>query len=252
MRYSKYKNTNVSWMPEIPATWDWLLLSQTAKEQCVKKPAGDTFDVMSLSYGNVIHKKNIDAGLVPANYDNYQVIRPGNIILRLTDLQNDHTSLRTGLVKYTGIITSAYTCIAPTGNAAYLHYILYSYDTRKVFYGMGGGVRQSIGYKDIRNMRIPVPSREEQGQIVRYLDWQVSKINKLIAAKKKQIALLQENILIGLYNVITNGLNSCHNIMQTSSPWIKSMPAHWKIVAVRRNYYSVLGKMLASVLFVVI
>jgi type I restriction enzyme S subunit len=41
-------------------------------------------------------------------------------------------------------------------------------------------------------LEILVPPRKEQDQIVRYLDWQVSKINKLIAAKKKQIRLLKE------------------------------------------------------------
>ena len=34
-----------------------------------------------------------------------------DIVLRLTDLQNDKRSLRTGLVKEHGIITSAYTTI---------------------------------------------------------------------------------------------------------------------------------------------
>lgn len=57
---------------------------------------------------------------------------------------------------------------------------------------MGNGIRQSIGYKDISDMRIPVPPKEEQDQIVRYLDWQNSRLNKLINAKKKEIALLEE------------------------------------------------------------
>ena len=230
MRYEEYKQTNVFWLPEIPAAWEWLLLSQTAKEQCIKKPQGAAFNVMSLSYGSVIRKRNIDAGLVPANYDNYQVIQAGNIILRLTDLQNDHTSLRTGLVKEDGIITSAYTCLAPTENSAYLQYLLYAYDIRKIFYGMGGGVRQSIGYKDIRNMRIPVPPLEEQDQIVRYLDWQVSKITKLITAKKKQIALLNEHRSVVLNTVVTRGLKSNRPLKRSGMKWLPQIPADWETI----------------------
>ena len=195
-RYEAYKSTGLKWFPEIPNGWEWRFLCQVAQEQIIKKPSGEMYPVMTLSYGEIKRKKNIDSGLVPSNYDNYQMLYKGNIVLRLIDLQNDHTSLRTGLVKETGIITSAYTCIAPLENASYIRYLLHSYDTRKVFYGYGGGVRQSIGFKDIRHLQVPVPPRAEQDQIVRYLDWQVSKINRLISAKRKEIDLTREYLSV--------------------------------------------------------
>ena len=69
-------------------------------------------NLLSLSYGKVIDKDiNTTDGLLPASFEGYQIVEPGNIILRLTDLQNDHKSLRTGLVTRRGIITSAYTCL---------------------------------------------------------------------------------------------------------------------------------------------
>jgi len=191
-RYKEYKTTNYDWLPRIPSHWEWKYLSQSCNEQKIKNSGNKENCVLSLSYGNIIRKKDINFGLVPKEYSNYQIVNKGNIILRLTDLQNDHTSLRTGLVKEKGIITSAYTCIKPHENPMYLQYLLHSYDTLKVFYGMGGGVRQSIGFKEIRNMNIPLPPRHEQDQIVRYLDWKVSMINKYINAKKKQIELLKE------------------------------------------------------------
>lgn len=191
-RYEAYKPTSVEWYPAIPQGWEWRYLFQIAHEQTIKKPVDEMYPVMTLSYGEIKRKKNTEAGLVPSNYDSYQMLYKGNIVLRLIDLQNDHTSLRTGLVKETGIITSAYTCIMPTENPAYIQYLLHSYDTKKVFYGYGGGVRQSIGFKDIRHLRVPVPPRAEQDQIVRYLDWQVSKINRLIAAKRKEIDAIHD------------------------------------------------------------
>lgn len=191
-RYEAYKPTSVEWYPAIPQGWEWRYLFQIAHEQTIKKPVDEMYPVMTLSYGEIKRKKNTEAGLVPSNYDSYQMLYKGNVVLRLIDLQNDHTSLRTGLVKETGIITSAYTCIMPTENPAYIQYLLHSYDTKKVFYGYGGGVRQSIGFKDIRHLRVPVPPRAEQDQIVRYLDWQVSKINRLIAAKRKEIDAIHD------------------------------------------------------------
>lgn len=112
-----------------------------------------------MSYGSIKVKKDLNKGLISKDLSTYQIVEPGDIIMRLTDLQNDHKSLRTGLVNDKGIITAAYLCLSPKINSRYLHYLLHSYDTLKVFYGMGGGVRQSIGFKDIRHMYLPVPPR---------------------------------------------------------------------------------------------
>ena len=157
MMYKDYKKPAYEWLPDIPHHWQELFIQQVSHEQKNKNTGNIEGLVLSLSYGNIIRKKNVDAGLVAKDLSTYQIVDKNNIILRFTDLQNDHKSLRTGLVKERGIITSAYTCIVPTINAAYLHYVLHSYDTQKVFYGMGGGVRQSIGFDDIRHMFVPVP-----------------------------------------------------------------------------------------------
>lgn len=188
------------------------------------------YPIMTLSYGEIKRKKNTETGLLPSNYDSYQMLYKGNIVLRLIDLQNDHTSLRTGLVKETGIITSAYTCIMPTENPAYAQYLLHSYDTKKVFYGYGGGVRQSIGFKDIRHLRVPVPPREEQDQIVRYLDWQVSKINRLIAAKRIQIQLVDEHRRSLICHRIMVSTKEACGYKESGINWCSSIPAHWDIL----------------------
>lgn len=194
--YEEYKVTEIPWLNKVPQHWDWLYLFQVCGEQQNKNADNAVNNVLSLSYGNIIKKKNINSGLVPKEYSNYQIINNGNIILRLTDLQNDKRSLRTGLVKETGIITSAYVCLKVKGNnvPSFIHYLLHSFDTIKVFYGMGGGVRQSIGFNDIRKLRLPIPPLEEQNKIVRFLDMQLAKINKLIFSRKRQVALLIEKI----------------------------------------------------------
>ncbi len=228
--YEKYQNTEYDWLGLIPLHWQWLYLSQTCTEKKQIKNTGNIEKkVLSLSYGKIVPRKNVDLGLAPKDYSSYQIVDKNDIILRLTDLQNDKKSLRTGLVKERGIITSAYTCLKPFQNAAYLQYLLHSYDTQKVFYGMGGGVRQSIGYKDIRNIRIPFPPREEQDQIVRFLDWKLAKINKLIRAKKKQIALLNEHKQVIINNAITKGLDSKVSMKNSGIEWIGETPTTWKI-----------------------
>lgn len=192
VEYDSYKSSSYDWLGKIPSHWGEKFLEQTASEKCVKNIDNTVTQVLSLSYGEIKKKNDLNKGLIAQDLSTYQIIEPGDIIMRLTDLQNDHKSLRTGLVKDDGIITAAYLCLVPRISSEYLHYLLHSYDVQKVFYGMGGGVRQSIGFKDIRHMYVPVPPRAEQDQIVRFLDWKVSEINKKISLKRKSQELIKE------------------------------------------------------------
>lgn len=245
--YKSYKNVDLPWLKRVPEHWKIASLARVAKEQKIKKPKGEHFQVLSLSYGKIIKKKDINFGLVPKDYDNYQLLHPGNIVLRFTDLQNDHKSLRTGLVTQQGIITSAYVCIDPIENPAYIHYLLHHYDTIKLFYGMGNGIRQSIGYKDISDMRIPVPPKEEQDQIVRYLDWQNSRLNKLINAKKKEIALLEEQKQALISQAVTKGLDPHAPLKDSGIDWIGKIPEHWLLCNLKYLCSMKSGKNLTSI-----
>ena len=71
--------------------------------------------VLSLSYGRIVIKPPEKLhGLVPESFETYQVVNPGDIVLRTVDLRNDHTSLRVGMVRNRGIITSAYLALRAT------------------------------------------------------------------------------------------------------------------------------------------
>ena len=206
----KMKATNIPWLKEIPEHWECVKLKMFCQDNKEKNKGNIESCVLSLSYGNIIVKKNVNFGLVLENYDSYQIVNPGNIILRLTDLQNDHKSLRTGLVKNRGIITSAYVgLIVKNMNSEYTQLILHSYDVMKVFYGMGGGLRQSMSYTDIANVYIPVPPLSEQKQIVSYLDTKTSQIDKLIAHITKEIECIKEYKQRLISDVVTGQIKVC-------------------------------------------
>lgn len=189
----KFKPTNIPWLPEIPEHWNMLKLKALTFEGKNKNKDNLETNVLSLSYGKIIRKKNINEGLVPADYATYQIVEPNDIILRLTDLQNDHRSLRCGLVKERGIITSAYTCLKMKhGVAEYFYLLLHSYDIKKVFYSMGGGLRQSMNYSEITKLIVPIPPIEEQHAIVSYITERVAKIDSLVEKLNKEIECIKE------------------------------------------------------------
>lgn len=189
------RGTAVSWVKTIPAHWNEKSLIQVAEDQQIKNAGMVEDNLLSLSYGKIINKdiKTTD-GLLPSSFEGYQIVHDGNIILRLTDLQNDHKSLRTGLVTQTGIITSAYTCLNVRHNILpeYLQLQLHVADLCKVFYGMGGGVRQSIGFKEIRKLVIAIPPVEEQQHILDRVHSIEKPINCAIQNSRDIIAELED------------------------------------------------------------
>lgn len=189
------QNSTINWMSSVPAHWEILFLSQVAEEQSISNRGMTETNLLSLSYGKIVKKDiNTTEGLLPANFGGYQIINKDNIILRLTDLQNDHRSLRIGISTQRGIITSAYTCLSVKNNILpkFLYLQLHLADLCKVFYGMGGGVRQSISYKDIRRMLIAVPPINEQQEIVDRIDRMCSELKPYVNTIQTQIKHLEE------------------------------------------------------------
>ena len=150
-------------------------------------------NLLSLSYGNII-RKDIEGsdGLLPASFEGYNRVQEGDLVLRLTDLQNDQRSLRTGYVGESGIITSAYVTLRPINiDAGYFSYVMHAYDVSKAFYTMGGGLRQGMGFADLKRMAIPLPPLDVQRRIADFLDDQVSSIDRMIDLRRREQQLLE-------------------------------------------------------------
>lgn len=233
--YETYKDSHASWLGEVPADWQVGPGRICIYENKDKNTGMKESTVLSLSYGRVIVKdEDKMTGLVPESYETYQIVQPGDIIIRGTDLQNDVTSLRTGLAKDHGIITSAYINLRPKPNAyaEFLHYLLHSYDVKKVFYGLGSGLRQNLSYVDFKYLTIPLPNLPEQRAIAAFLDDKCAKIDGAVKIKQDQIALLRERRQIIIQDAVTRGLNPAAPMKDSGIDWIGPIPAHW---AVKRN-----------------
>lgn len=191
----RMKDSGIPWIGMIPEHWETRTLSQMARVHFISNKNVHHQKLLSLSYGKIVCKDiNTTEGLLPASFDNYQIVEDGNIVLRLTDLQNDHKSLRVGLSTQEGIITSAYLAIeAFTGILPkYLYFLLHSIDVKKVFYSMGNGLRQSLNWTELRKLKCIVPPILEQQAIVDYIEAKLSKIDSCMADLQAEIDYLKE------------------------------------------------------------
>ena len=192
---AEMKDSGIQWVGEIPSHWKIHPVYTYFGERKNKNKFGLESNLLSLSYGKVVQKDiNTNEGLLPESFNTYNIVEPGDIIIRPTDLQNDKRSLRTGLVTEHGIITSAYIDLCPIKriDTRYFHYLLHAYDVMKVFYNMGNGVRQGLNYSEFSRLMVFEPTYEEQREIADYLDGKVTEADSVIADKKAQLETLEE------------------------------------------------------------
>lgn len=237
--YTEYKDSGVEWVGDMPHHWQTKPAFAAVMEQCIKNSDGAESNVLSLSYGNIVERDvENNFGLLPESFNTYQIVNPGDIVLRLTDLQNDKRSLRVARSTLRGIITSAYlklVCGDELDNR-YAYRLLHSYDTTKVFYGMGGGLRQSMKFEDFRRLPFLLPPAEEQRTIAAFLDYETARIDKLIALHQRLIELLKEKRQAVISHAVTKGLNPDAPMKDSGVEWLGEVPEHWLVSSLKFIY----------------
>lgn len=228
--YDKYKSCE--YVEIIPKHWKIDRLSTLFKENKNLNVNSKETNALQFKFGEIVEKKRValdDA--LKITLSKYTIVNPMDLVINGLNLNYDFVTQRIGLVKTRGLITSSYISLTPREgvNSRYYSLLLKSYDKRKIFNGMGSGIRLTLDYSELKKMNLPVPPINEQEKIVHYLDIKISKINKLIKSKKKQILLLKEQKRVIINNAITRGINPNVTMKQSRVPWLGEVPETWDV-----------------------
>lgn len=226
------KDSGIAWIGAMPRAWKMNTIAQIFLQVKCKNTGLQEKNLLSLSYGKV-KRKSIDTveGLLPESFDGYNIIEKDDIVLRLTDLQNDHTSLRVGLAEERGIITSAYLTIRNRSNFCpkYLYYYLHSFDIAKGFYGMGAGVRQGLNWDGVKWLKILAPSVPEQERIAAFLDAECAEIDAVLEKTRASIEEYKKLKQAVITQAVTKGIRGDRPMKNSGIEWIGDIPAEWKV-----------------------
>ena len=237
-RYEEYKDIGLPWYPQgVPSHWELMRHKNVLEEhkELVGKNA-DNYTLLSLSVNGVIIRDLSEGkGKFSKDYDKYVVVDKGDFVFCLFDV--DETPRTVGLSHNHGMITGAYDVFHPHDiNSEYFYYYYLALDNAKALKPLYSGLRKVIPYPSFMATKFPVPPRSEQDQIVRYLDWQVSKINHLIHGYQKQIKLLEERKIALIDNAVTKGINPDTPMQHISGCWMGNIPAHWRMIPSKRVF----------------
>ncbi|MBQ7515497.1 MAG: restriction endonuclease subunit S, partial [Schwartzia sp.] len=226
------KDSGIDWIGEIPAEWNTNTVFQLFTQVKNKNSDLREQNLLSLSYGK-IKRKSIETtdGLLPESFDGYNIIEADDIVLRLTDLQNDQKSLRVGLATERGIVTSAYLTIRNHSEslAKYLYYYLHAFDISKGFYGMGAGVRQGLNWDGMKWLKILSPSIPEQARIAAFLDDKCVRLDSIIEKTRDSIDEYKKLKQAIITEAVTKGIRPGRKMKDSGIDWIGEIPEEWEI-----------------------
>ena len=239
--YAEYREVNLPWLKAVPAHWEIRRNKNifTEQKEIVGERSAD-YTLLSLTLNGIIPRDMDGGGKFPESFDKYKIVKNGDMAFCLFDI--DETPRTVGLSGYNGMLTGAYTIMRVSNiNARFIYYYYLALDNGKMLRPLYTGLRKTININTFQRTKVPVPPREEQDQIVRFLDWKVSSINRLISVKQKQIACLNEKFLAAINAFVTHGISENCAYMKTDMDWAPVIPSDWSVSRIR-NHFEILKR----------
>ena len=238
-QYSMYKEVDLPWLKTIPQHWGLVRNREIFIEK--KGVVGDNFSnytLLSLTTKGVIPRDlESGKGKFPSDFKSYKIVEENDIVFCLFDI--DETPRTVGLSKEEGMLTGAYTIYQVSELLPeYVTYYYTALDDIKALRYYYSGLRKTIKTDTFLSMKMPAPSTAEQKQIVDYLNWQTSRMNKLISTKRRELKLVKE-IKHNKVKSLVFGLDLSGKRKPTDTPWMTSVPEKWTKVKLRNLFTEV-------------
>lgn len=233
-------NTNIPWVPEINKDWH-IQKVKTCFYLSKEKAKQTNPTILSLARDRVkVRDISNNEGQIAASYEDYNPVRPGDLLLNPMDL---YSGANCNVSDLEGVISPAYANLRAKIDLSpkfYDYYFKVQYWTMAMF-AHGKGVsfdnRWTLNTEGLLNYEIPVPSYECQNKIVEVLNDKTRKIDALIENENKQIEKLEEYKKAIITKAVTKGLDSNAKMKDSGVEWIGEIPEGWKIVPLKSNFY---------------
>lgn len=233
--YEALRPSGDPWLGEIPRHWSqkrlWSISSPRVERNPGNLPLLSVFlDRGVIPYGEgggQVHAPSLDLS-------NYQVVHPGDFVL------NNQQAWRgsVGVSRHHGIISPAYIVLRLNGELgpAYANYLFRCPRLVDQFVAASKGVgdiQRQVFWPFLRRVTVPIPSSAEQEAVVRFLDHANRRIDRYVCAKRRQIALLQEQKLVIVQRRVLGGLRARPTLRPSGIDWVGDIPADWGVLPTR-------------------
>ena len=227
-KYADYTPAQAAWLDELPSHWQCTKIGAVFSER--KSKVSDK-DYAPLSVARIGVVSQLATAVKTDAGDNRKLVCAGDFVI---NSRSDRKG-SCGVAKLDGSVSLINIVLTPRNGLSerYVHYLLRSQPFSEEYYRNGRGIVADLWttrYSEMKSILLPVPPREEQDQIVRFLDWKVSNINKLINIKKKEIKAIDALKRSMVSHAITRGLTADAPMKYSGVKWLGDIPQRWYTV----------------------
>lgn len=228
--YLEYKESGSRWLANVPLHWE------VRKLRTLIRPRNERnhpeLPLLSVAREKGVFVRSLTGGdenhnVIPEDLSNYKVARAGNLVINKMKAWQGSM----GISPTDGIVSPAYFVFDfDIADRAFGQALLRSRPYVAHFGQASDGVRVDQWDLTIAGMReIPVlePPPAEQVAIVRFLNWANGRLERAIQAKRKVVALLNEQKQAIIQRAVTRGLDPSVPLKPSGIPWLGDIPAHW-------------------------
>lgn len=244
--YPEYKDTGLPWLGAIPSHWDVRRTKFLLREIDKRSLTGKEQLLRVSQYTGVTERKSDDGSNEVNNRASsligYKRVEPGDLVINIMLAWNGSL----GVSKYKGIVSPAY-CVyrfCSESSPWYFHHLFRLPLYKQRIKAESTGVVESrlrLYSDDLGRIETIAPPPDEQAAIVRFLDHANRKIDRFIRAKRKLIALLNEQKQAIIHRAVTRGLDPHAPLKPSGIPWLGEIPAHWEVLRLGRAIQLVTG-----------
>ena len=233
--HADYRDSGLSWVGQIPVHWDLVPNRALVRKRKVLVGARHTgYRLLSLTkQGIILRDLSEGKGKFSSDMGTSQEVRCGDFVFCLFDVPE--TPRTVGLSPHDGMITGAYTVLESRFgvNREFFELFYLAMDERKLLSPLYSGLRHTIPPARFLGTKTPQPPSSEQASIVRFLNWANGRLDRAIRAKRKVIALLNEQKQAIIHRAVTRGLDPNVPLKPSGIPWLGDIPAHWAVTRIK-------------------
>ena len=236
--YPAYKPSGVLWLGDVPEHWGVRRLGDLLRERGETNDNGHVDEVLSVlrgrgvipyyEKGNIGNKKSDDI-------TRYKIVRPDDIVVNCMNVIIGSV----GLSAYTGCLSPVYYVLtrrSENDDPQYLNSYFQTKPFQQSLVRIGNGIlahRMRIPMELLKGEPFPRPPASEQAAIVRYLNHADRRIRRYVSAKRKLIALLEEEKQAVVNQAVTRGLDPNVPLKPSGVDWLGDVPEHWEVRRLR-------------------
>jgi type I restriction enzyme S subunit len=231
--YPEYKQSGSPWLDKVPAHWALPRLGAVLRERGETNQTREVKQVLSVmkdrgvipyeEKGRIGNKKSEDTA-------RYKIVRPNDIVVNCMNVIIGSV----GLSRYTGCLSPVYYVLTRRSDAdkpGYLNAVFQTKPFQRSLVRIGNGIlahRMRIPMELLKCEPFPKPPSDEQDSIARFLGHTNGRIQRAIQAKKRLIALLNEQKQAIIHRAVTRGLDPNVPLKSSGIPWVGDIPGHWQ------------------------